>query len=277
MTLEDVQGRPDTRGIALDEVGVTGLRYQIVVCDRDGAKQDTIGQVTMAVALPADAKGAHLSRFVEVLHEHATEISVTTLPVILDALRDRLSAPAARLRVHAPYFRERHAPVSRARSSMGYDAMWFAAIDGDTIDVEFGVRVPVTSVCPCSKAISDYGAHNQRGHITIRVRPHSRPAATAEQLWLEDLIDLAERSASAPVFPLLKRPDERHVTMLAHDNPVFVEDMARNVAEQLRTDDRLAAFGVHAANEESIHDHAAFATIESPRPGSLLDTSWQQR
>jgi len=276
VTLEDVQGRPDTRGIALDAVGVTGLRYPIVACDRDGAKQDTIGQITMAVALPAQVKGTHLSRFVEVLHDHATEISITTLPVILGALCDRLSAPAARLRVQATYFRERHAPVSRARSVLGYDVTWFAATDGDTMDVEFGVHVPVTSVCPCSKAISDYGAHNQRGHITVRVRTHSRPAAAAEPLWLEDLIDLAERSASAPVFPLLKRPDERHVTMLAHDNPVFVEDMARNVAEQLRDDVRLAAFGVHAANDESIHDHAAFATVESPRPGSLIDTAWNR-
>jgi GTP cyclohydrolase I len=277
MTLEDVQGRPDTRGIALDEVGVTGLGYPIVMSDRDGAKQGATGQVTMAVALPADAKGAHMSRFVEVLHEHATEISITTLPLILDALRDRLSAPAARLRVHAKYWLERHAPVSRARSMMDYDVTWFGNVEGDTADVEFGVRVPVTSVCPCSKAISDYGAHNQRGHIIIHVRPHYRPPAMSEPLWLEDLIDLAERSASAPVFPLLKRPDERFVTMLAYDNPVFVEDMARNVAEELRADVRLAAFGVHAANEESIHNHAAFATIESPRPGSLIDTSWQQR
>lgn len=276
MTLEDVQGRSDTRGIALDEVGVTGLRYPIVACDRDGAKQDTIGQITMAVALPATVKGSHLSRFVEVLHDHATEISITTLPVILGALCERLATPTARVRVQATYFRERHAPVSRARSVMGYDVTWFAATDGDRMDVEFGVRVPVTSVCPCSKAISDYGAHNQRGHITVRVRPHSRLADTVESLWLEDLIDLAERSASAPVFPLLKRPDERHVTMLAHDNPVFVEDMARNVAQQLQGDVRLAAFGVHAANEESIHDHAAFATVESPRPGSLIDTGWNR-
>ena len=276
MTLEDVQERPDTRGIALDEVGVTGLRYPIVACDRDGAKQETIGQITMAVALPAEVKGTHLSRFIEVLHDHATEVSTTTLPVILGALCERLATPAARLRVQAPYFRERHAPVSHARSVMGYDVTWFAATDGDTTDVEFGVRVPVTSVCPCSKAISDYGAHNQRGHITVRVRPHSRLADTAESLWLEDLIDLAERSASAPVFPLLKRPDERHVTMLAYDHPVFVEDMARNVAQQLRGDVRLAAFGVHAANEESIHDHAAFATVESPRPGSLIDTGWNR-
>lgn len=274
MTLEDVQGRADARGIALDEVGVTGLRYPIVVCDRNGTKQDTIGQITMSVALPADVKGTHLSRFVEVLHDHASEVSATTVPVILDALCERLTTPAARLRIQATYFRERYAPVSRARSVLGYDVSWFAATHGGAPDVELGVRVPVTSVCPCSKAISDYGAHNQRGHITIHVRPHPQPDHPTEPVWLEELIDIAESSASAPVFPLLKRPDERHVTMLAHDNPVFVEDMARNVATQLHADSRLTAFGVHTANEESIHNHAAFATLESPHPGSLIDTGW---
>lgn len=277
MTLEDVQGRADGRGIPLDEVGVTGLRYPIVVCDRDGAKQETVGEITMAVALAAEVKGAHLSRFVEVLHEHATEISATTLPVIADSLRQRLAAPRASLRVRALYFRERQAPVSGARSLMGYEATWFARTGGTGTQVEFGARVPVTSVCPCSKAISDYGAHNQRGHITVQVQPNGGRDGSGEPLWIEDLIDLAERSASAPVFPLLKRPDERHVTMQAFDNPVFVEDMARNVAECLREDPRLSAFGVHAANDESIHDHAAFAAVEWPRPGTLADAGWSQR
>ncbi|WP_263247163.1 GTP cyclohydrolase FolE2 [Saccharopolyspora rosea] len=274
MILEDVQGRPDVRGVALDEVGVSGLRYPIVACDRDGVKQETVGEVSMAVALGAEVKGTHLSRFVEVLHEHAAEISVTTAPVIADALRVRLAAPRAQLRVRATYFRERRAPVSGAHALMGYEVDWFATADSATARVEFGARVPVTSVCPCSKAISDYGAHNQRGHITVRIRPHERTVHSGGMPWIEDLIDLAERSASAPVFPLLKRSDERHVTMLAYDNPVFVEDMARNVAQQLREDAALEAFGVHVANDESIHDHAAFAGIEWPCPGSLADTRW---
>jgi GTP cyclohydrolase FolE2 len=271
MMLEDVQGRLDARGISLDEVGITGLRYPVVVCDRDGAKQETLGEATMSVALPAEAKGAHLSRFVEVIHEYATEISVSTLPMIVDTLRQRLATSRSRLQVKATYFRERRAPVTGTPSMMGYEAVWSAESDGPAIHREISARVPVTSVCPCSKVISDYGAHNQRGHITLHAR--LCPSA-AEPLWVEDLIDLAERSASAPVYPLLKRPDERHVTMLAFENPVFVEDMARNVAHELRDDSRVAAFGVHAANEESIHDHAAYATLEWPQPGLLLSLRW---
>lgn len=274
MTLEDVQGCLDTRGLSLDEVGITGLRYPVVVCDRDGAKQQTVGEATMSVALSAEAKGAHLSRFVEVLHEHATEISARTLPLIGDTVRQRLAASRARVQLTATYFRERRAPVTGTPAIMGYEAAWTAESDGLAGHLEISTRVPVTSVCPCSRAISDYGAHNQRGHITVhaRLRPHA-----AELLWVEDLIDLAERSASAPVYPLLKRPDERHVTMLAFDNPVFVEDMARNVAHELRDDPRIAAFGVHAANDESIHDHAAYATLEWPQPGQLLSFSGSLR
>lgn len=276
MTLEDVQGRLDTRGLILDEVGVTGLRYPVVVSDREGAKQETIGEVTMAIALPAELKGAHLSRFVEVLQEHATEINAATLPIILEAVVQRLASTRARLQVTATYFRERQAPVSRARSLMGYDVLWAAETDGVTTHLELGTQVPVTSVCPCSKAISDYGAHNQRGRITVRVRPHGSPGAV-EPPWIEDLIDLAEGCASSPVFPLLKRVDERYVTMLAYDNPVFVEDMVRNVAQQLRTDPRIAAFAVHAANDESIHDHAAYAALEWPHRGALPRTGWDFR
>lgn len=271
VNLEDVQSRPDSRGIALDEAGVTGLRYPVAVSDRDGAKQETIGEATMAVSVPGEVKGTHMSRFVEILHEHSTEISAATLPVILDTVCQRLGATQARLQVRATYFRERLAPVTRARALMGYEAAWSAHTDGATPQLELEVRVPVTSVCPCSKAVSDYGAHNQRGHITIRVRLAGR-----DQLWIEDLIDLAEGAASAPVYPLLKRPDERFVTMQAFDNPVFVEDMARNVAEVLRDDDRVAAFGVRAENDESIHDHAAFAVVEWPRPGGFSRASWGQ-
>jgi GTP cyclohydrolase IB len=271
MTLDDVQSRLDTRGLSLDEVGITGLRYPVLICDRDGAKQETLGEATMSVALSAEAKGTHLSRLVEVMHKHATEISANALPLITDTLRQRLVASRARLHLKATYFRERRAPVTGMPSMMGYDAVWSAESEAAASHLEISTRVPVTSVCPCSKAISDYGAHNQRGHITVHVR--LRPCVT-EPLWVEDLIDLAERSASAPVYPLLKRPDERHVTMLAFDNPVFVEDMVRNVAHKLRDDPRVAAFGVHAANDESIHDHTAYATLEWPQPGQLLSLRW---
>ncbi|MGW4126972.1 GTP cyclohydrolase FolE2 [Amycolatopsis japonica] len=273
MTLEDVQGRPDTRGIALDEAGVSDLRYPITLADRDGAKQESIGQFKMSVAVPAEAKGTHMSRFVEILHEHATDISVVTLPVILDAICQRLATEHAHLQIRATYFRERSAPVSHARSLVGYDAVWSATVNGASTQLELEVQVPVTSVCPCSKAISDYGAHNQRGHITIR----ARQAGSVSILWIEDLVDIAENSASAPVYPLLKRPDERYVTMQAYDNPVFVEDMVRNVATQLHDDPRVAAFYVHASNDESIHDHAAFASVTWPRTNAALDQfRWEQ-
>jgi GTP cyclohydrolase IB len=273
VTLEDVQGLPDTRGIALDEAGVSGLRYPVTLADRAGAKQESVGQVTMSVAVPAEVKGTHMSRFVEILHEHATDISIATMPMVLDAVCQRLGAEQARLQIRATYFRERFAPVSQARSLMGYDAVWSAAADGASTLLTLEVQVPVTSVCPCSKAISDYGAHNQRGHITIRVQQ----ADDVSPLWIEDLVDIAENSASAPVYPLLKRPDERHVTMQAYDNPVFVEDMARNVATQLRDDPRVAAFHVHASNDESIHDHAAFASITWPRASTLGHAGWEKR
>lgn len=265
MNLEDVQGRPDTRGIALDEAGVAGLRYPVTLADRDGARQESVGQVTMSVAVPAEIKGTHMSRFVEILHEHATDISIATLPKILDVICQRLAAEQARLQIRATYFRERFAPVSQARSLMGYDAIWSATTDGTSKLLTLEVQVPVTSVCPCSKAISDYGAHNQRGHITIT----AQQADNSSPLWIEDLVDIAENSASAPVYPLLKRLDERDVTMQAYDNPVFVEDMARNVAIQLHDDPRVVAFHVHAANDESIHDHAAFASIRWPRTSTL--------
>jgi GTP cyclohydrolase IB len=213
-----------------------------------------------------------MSRFVEILHEYATDIGIATMPMILDAVCQRLATEQARLQIRATYFRERFAPVSQARSLMGYDVVWSATADGTLTLAALEVQVPVTSVCPCSKAISDYGAHNQRGHITIG----ARQADDVSPLWIEDLIDIAENSASAPVYPLLKRPDERYVTMQAYDNPVFVEDMARNVAVQLRDDPRVAEFRVHAANDESIHDHAAFASITWPRTNTLGHTGWEK-
>ena len=263
MILEDVQSRPDTRGIALDEVGVSGIRYPLVVLDREHAKQETVGEFSFSVRLPASAKGAHMSRFIEVLADHAGEVTMHTLPAILEALRTRLGSDHAAITVRFPYFVERQAPVSGARALMDYDCEFAAQGAGDFVDFSLCVRVPVTSVCPCSKAISDYGAHNQRGYITISIR--SKPTATApsEMVWIEELIEVAEQSASAPVLPLVKRPDERFLTMLAYDNPVFVEDMVRNVVEHLAKDSRLQSYSVEAVNDESIHNHAAFARFSS--------------
>lgn len=258
----DVQSRQDLRGIALDRVGVTGLRYPIVVLDQAHERQETVASITMSVNLPHHFKGTHMSRFVEVLNQHHGEITMRTLPQILKDLRARLDAESARVELSFPYFLERKAPVSNARGLMDFDCSFIGEMSGDASEFSLGVKVPVTSLCPCSKEISDYGAHNQRGIITLQVRSTLAEDGHPHLVWIEELIAVAEASASSPVYPLLKRADERHVTMQAYDNPVFVEDMARNVAGRLQGDPRIAWFHIHAENFESIHNHSAFASLE---------------
>ena len=264
--MQDIQGLPDDREIPLDQVGVSGLQHPIVVLDRAAEKQRTVAHFTMSVSLPREQKGTHMSRFVEVLNDHHGEMTMRTVPRILRDLRDRLDASSARLEVSFPYFIERSAPVSRARALMDYQCAFIGSSDDKADDFILRVRVPVTSLCPCSKAISDYGAHNQRGYVTLSVRTFNDPETGLPQLmWIEELIELAEGCASAPVYPLLKRPDERHVTMQAYDNPVFVEDMVRTAARRLQDEPRVAWFSVHAENHESIHNHSAFAAVEWSR------------
>ncbi len=258
-TIEDVQSRPDDRRIAIDQVGVSGLRYPITVLDRMRERQDTVATISMSVALPAEAKGTHMSRFVEVLNDHRGEMTVRTLPAILLHLRGRLQTDRARIEVRFPYFLERSAPASGARGICDYECAFIAETTAAGDRFHLRVRVPVTSVCPCSKAISDYGAHNQRGYLEIEV---GTEPDESRLIWIEELIDIAESSASAPVYALLKRDDERFVTMQAYDNPVFVEDMVRGVAHRLMSDERVKSFRVHAENQESIHNHSAFAQIE---------------
>jgi GTP cyclohydrolase IB len=264
--VEDVQSRPDERNVALDQVGVSDLRYPIVVLDRDHQVQHTIANISMSVGLPEEFKGTHMSRFIEILNEHRGEVTMRTLPIILSDLRRRLHAKTARVEVVFPYFIEQSAPVSGAKALMDYECSFIGQSLHDGDDFVLGVKVPVTSLCPCSKEISDYGAHNQRGHITIQTRGARQPDGSTAFVWIEDLVLIAEQAASAPVYPLLKRPDERYVTMQAYDNPVFVEDMVREVAVSLQRDQRVAWFHVRAVNQESIHNHAAFAQIEWLRP-----------
>ncbi len=265
--LEDVQNRGDARRIAIDQVGVSDLRYPISVLDREREKQHTVARLSLAVNLPHEFKGTHMSRFVEALDEHRGEVTMRTLPAILRDLKERLKAESARVEVCFPYFLERAAPVSGARALMDYECSFVGEANAGLEDFVLGVKVPVTTLCPCSKAISDYGAHNQRGYVTMEVRSRRRPEdGQPELIWIEELVEVAERSASAPVYPLLKRPDERHVTMQAHDNPVFVEDLVRNVAVRLQDDARVSWFRAHAENQESIHNHNAFARVEWTRP-----------
>jgi GTP cyclohydrolase IB len=262
--LVDVQNRRDERRLPLDQVGVREIRCPIEVLDRANGRQSTVATLSMAVSLPHHFKGTHMSRFVEVLNEHRGEITMRTLPSLLGDLKQRLEAERADVIVRFPYFMERVAPVSGARSLMDYQCAFAGQANGHMLDFVVTVEVPVMSLCPCSKEISDYGAHNQRGHITIDVRTRRNDDGEPTIVWIEELIDLAERSASSPVYPLLKRVDERHVTMQSYDRPVFVEDMVRNVALELREDARIAWFRVQAVNQESIHNHDAFASIEWP-------------
>lgn len=261
--IEDVQRRPDVRRIPIDQVGVSDLRYPIVVLDRACGRQHTIGLLSASVSLPHHFKGTHMSRFIEVLDAHRGELTMRTLPTILRAMKQRLEAESARLEVRFPYFLKRRAPVSGATALMDYDCSFAGEVNGGCEDFVLGVRVPVTSLCPCSKAISDYGAHNQRGYITIEVRSADGPAGKPAIVWIEELVEIAERAASAPVYPLVKRADERFITMQAYDHPVFVEDMVRAVAVELRADPRVAWFRVQAVNQESIHHHNAFAELSS--------------
>lgn len=263
--MEDVQSRRDDRSVAINQVGVSDLRYPITVLDRAQGRQATIAQVSMAVNLPHHFKGTHMSRFIEVLNAHRGEVTLWTLPVILGDLRARLDAESARIEMSFPYFLERDAPVSGAGAFMDYACAFVGDMSADETSFILRVQVPVTSLCPCSKAISDYGAHNQRGYVTIEVRSAQASDGNPELIWIAELIEIAELAASSPVYPLLKRSDERYVTMQAYDNPVFVEDIVRNVAVQLRDDPRVAWFRVHAVNQESIHNHNAFARVEWTR------------
>ena len=272
--LPDLQSDADVRGIGINEVGISGVRYPISVYDAQHGKQDTVATVSLSVALAAEQRGSHLSRFIEVLDAHAVELTPTTIPVVLRALQKRLDSRTARLRVAFPYFVRRYAPVSRASALVDYQCAITAALVGDDLTLALTTRVPVTSVCPCSKAISDYGAHNQRGYLTIEAYPTVDEDGQVATIWLEDLIETAEASASSPIFPLLKRADERHVTMLGYDNPVFVEDMVRAVTDRLRHDSRIATFSVEAVNDESIHNHGAFARLSWPPTADNEATRW---
>jgi GTP cyclohydrolase I len=232
-----------------------------VVLDKDHEKQSTIANITMSVSLPHHFKGTHMSRFLEVLNEHHGEVTMRTLPTILKRMRERLDAESARIELTFPYFIERKAPVSGATGLMDYECKFVGEMNGEAIDFLLGVKVPVTSLCPCSKEISDYGAHNQRGIVTIEVKPAADDSGHPALIWIEELISFAEQAASAPVYPILKREDERYVTMQAYDSPVFVEDMTRDIAYRLREESRVLSFTVHCENFESIHNHSAYAFV----------------
>lgn len=254
VALVDIQSTLDERNIAIDKVGVRGVKYPIVVLDRKNEVQHTIGNFTLTVDLPHQFKGTHMSRFLEVLNENRKEVSIESLPRILEGLRDRLKAEKAHVEVSFPFFVEKAAPVTGKTGMMEFTCGFLAEKNGD-LDITLFVQAPVTTLCPCSKEISEYGAHNQRGIVTVKVK-------TQDHVWLEEVIDMIESSASCALFPVLKRPDEKWVTEHAYENPRFVEDMVREVALRFMNDARITAFEIEVENQESIHAHNAYAYLK---------------
>ena len=255
LPIEDVQGRADTRRIAIDKVGIKDIFHPVRIQDRAGGEQHTVANFNMSVYLPHNFKGTHMSRFVEILHLHEREISVESFRAMLREMVERLDAKTGHIEMTFPYFVMKKAPVSGVSSLLDYRVTMIGEIRDGRTDTWIKVVVPVTSLCPCSKKISDYGAHNQRSHITISARIDGH-------VWIEELIDVAEQEASCEVYGILKRPDEKYVTERAYDNPKFVEDLVRDVAVRLNQDERVRAYTVESENFESIHNHSAYALIE---------------
>ena len=255
--VEDVQGRHDTRRIPINRVGIKDIAHPVRVKDRSEGEQHTIATFNMYVNLPHNFKGTHMSRFVEILHGER-EISVESFRAMLEKMTKRLEADAGHIEMSFPFFVMKKAPVSGVESLMDYKASLIGEQKNGKAETWIRVVVPVTSLCPCSKKISDYGAHNQRSHVTIK-------AKLRRHIWIEELIGVAESEASCELFGILKRPDEKYVTERAYDNPKFVEDLVRDVAKRLNDDERIAAYVVEAENFESIHNHSAYALIEKDK------------
>jgi GTP cyclohydrolase IB len=257
-SIEDVQGRADSRRIPINKVGVKDVYHPVRVKDRSSGEQHTIANFNMYVALPHNFKGTHMSRFVEVLHGNEREISVESFRDILAEMTQRLDARSGHIEMDFPYFVMKKAPASGVESLMNYQASLIGELHDGKPELWLKVVVAATSLCPCSKSISKYGAHNQRSHITIKARVEGH-------MWLEELIDIAESEASCEVYGILKRADEKYVTEHAYDNPKFVEDIVRDVAVRLNQEERVRAYVVEAENFESIHNHSAYALIEKDK------------
>jgi GTP cyclohydrolase IB len=253
--LHDKQSERDHRDLRIDKVGVRGLRFPIQVRDKAHAVQNTVATIGMFVDLPKEFKGTHMSRFLEVLNAHGNVIHVENIRQILHAMQVKFQAATSHLEIEFPYFMVKKAPVTGKESLMDYVARFDAAACHHDIVFLLTVKAMVTTLCPCSKAIAAYGAHNQRGQVTVQIR-------SRKSVWIEDLIAMIESSASSELYALLKRQDEKAVTERAYDNPVFVEDLVRNVALKLNAHPNVTWYKVEAENHESIHNHNAYACIE---------------
>ena len=253
ITLPDIQKTPDHRNIPIQKVGVKEVKHPIVVLDRANERQHTIGNFALTVSLPPEVKGTHMSRFLEVLSENQGEVSVHSIPRILSELREKLHAEDSFLEVQFPFFIRKKAPVSGLEGMQEYNCM-FKAHDNGVVHLEIVLRAQIATLCPCSKEISKYGAHNQRGEVTLTV-------STSDHVWIEDLIEMVEASASCALYPVLKRPDEKFVTERAYENPRFVEDVIREVATRMNQDSRILKYEIEVENFESIHAHNAYAAL----------------
>jgi len=256
--VDDVQSTPDTRRIAIDRVGIKAIRHPIKVADKNGGVQHTVAVFNMYVNLTHNFKGTHMSRFVEILNSQEREISVESFESILRTMIKKLGTDSGHIEMAFPYFINKSAPVSGVKSLLDYEVTFIGEIKNSGYEFTMKVIVPVASLCPCSKKIADYGAHNQRSHMSISVRTNSF-------VWIEDVVRIAEDKASCELYGLLKRPDEKYVTEKAYDNPKFVEDLVRDVAVELNKDARIDAYMVESENFESIHNHSAYALIEQDK------------
>jgi GTP cyclohydrolase I len=253
--MKDIQNQHDYRNIPIDKVGIKNLQYPITVLDRRNSLQHTVATINMYVDLPHNYKGTHMSRFVEMLHLFRPEVSLKKISVILEQMKKCLNAASANIEVTFPYFIEKKSPVSNSPGLMDYTCSFLGSSDPKgKIDLVSVVVVPISSVCPCSKEISNAGAHNQRGQVRLSTR-------FDKFIWIEDMIELVESAASCDVFSVLKRVDEKHVTEKAFSNPKFVEDIVRDIADELKKDKNIIWFSVSAENFESIHNHSAYASI----------------
>ncbi|HJT51002.1 MAG TPA: GTP cyclohydrolase FolE2 [Nitrosospira sp.] len=253
--ITDVQNLLDTRRIAVNKAGIRAIRHPVKITDRAGVIQHTVATFNMYVNLPHDIKGVHMSRFVEVLNEHESAISVESFENLLRVMIKRLDADSGDIEMVFPYFLGKTAPISGIKSLLDYEVAFIGEIRNGHYRLSMKVIVPVTSLCPCSKQVAEYGAHNQRSHMSISIR-------TNRVVWIEDLIHMAEEQASCELYGLLKRSDEKYVTEKAYDNPKFVEDAVRDLAAVLNQDTRIDAYIVESENFESIHNHSAYAMIE---------------
>jgi GTP cyclohydrolase IB len=253
--IPDVQAFPDLRNLTIQKVGVKSIRHPIQIQTPSGI-MPTVAMFDMYVSLPPEVKGTHMSRFLEILQTQHAPLSMAEVSLLMQAMLAKLEADSGYIEVRFPYFIEKTAPVSGVKSLMDYDVKLVVEKKaGKEVETTLTVLTPVTSLCPCSKKISAYGAHNQRSHVTIA-------AKSTGGLWVEDLVAIAEAAASCQLYGILKRADEKYVTEFAYDNPKFVEDLVRDIALSLNKDDRVTAYTIESENFESIHNHSAYALIE---------------